>query len=107
MENFEEKFNMISELYNELNDRYSATEAELIRYKDGFYPKYSYGDKIFVLDINARDVKPLKVDEAIINKFGVHYREYISETEFKQFPEQFCFDTEQDASLALEQLNKQ
>lgn len=107
MKNFEEKFNMISELYNELNDRYSATEAELIKYKDSFCPKYSYGDKLFAVDINAKEVKPLKVDEVIINKFGVHYREYVSETEFNQFPEQFCFDLEQDANLALEQLNKQ
>ena len=107
MENFEEKFNMISALYNELNDRYSATEAELIKYKDTFCPKFGCGDKLFVVDVNNKDVKTLSVDEIIINKFGVHYREYVSELEFKQFPEQFCFDIEKDANLALQQLNKQ
>lgn len=104
--NIEEKFNRLSVLYNELNDRYSAQELELVRYKDNFCPKFKYGDSLWVLNNQKGEIDRIKVDEIIINKFGVHYREYISESDFKQFPEHLCYENKELADTALNKTNK-
>ena len=104
--NFEERFNRLSVLYNDLNDRFSAQEQELVRYKDNFCPKFKYGDKLWALNGQKQEIEVLKVDEIIINKFGVHYREYVDEKSFKQFPEQFCYESKEIADTKLNKVNK-
>ena len=95
----------INELYNELCEKYAATATELEYYKDKAIPKYNVGDKLHALNIKEKKIIKLVVDEIITNRFGIHYREYLNETELQQYPEQYCFDNILDAEISLKNLH--
>ena len=98
MEDIESKFERLSDMYNEVVNENAKINEELEQYKLKVVPKYSIAHELFAIDIVKHDILKLKVDEIIIDKFGISYREYISETEFKQFPERFCFLNKIDAN---------
>lgn len=98
------KKNIEKNLCDELNDKLLKCEEQLYYYQARYTPKYIVGKKLFGVDIQNKKVKSFKVDEIIINILGIAYREYISETEFVQFPETFVFDNLIDANLYLKNL---
>lgn len=95
----------IEELYNELNNKCSKMEDQLFEMSKKVIPMYRVGDILVCVDKDKKTCS-LTVDEIIITKLGVSYREYLSETEFKQFPEFRCFSCEGDAMCFIQQLNK-
>lgn len=91
----------IKDLCDELNAKCLKLEDELAEYKFKVCPKFLCGQKLYCADIVGKAVVELTPNEIAINKFGVNYREYISETELKQFNEIFCFEDLDSANNAL------
>ena len=101
MENLEEKYNELKIRFHEIVEKNAMLDEKLEKYNYKIIPAFSVGQELFCLNAKKREIVPLKVDEIIINKFGVAYREYTSETEFKQFPEVLCFENKIDANESL------
>lgn len=103
MENLEEKYEQLKKMFQAEVEKNAELDTQLEEYKHKLVAKYQIDQELFCLDIKKHEIFPLKVNEVIINKFGVAYREYVSETEFKQYPEILCFANKIDAN---EYLNK-
>lgn len=93
----------IERLYNDLHQEYCNVVDELEKYKDKLIPKFNIGEKLFAVNIKDKNVVEISVDEIVLNRFGIAYRNYASETEMYQFPEQYCFQTVLDAHNSLAQ----
>lgn len=94
----DEKFEQLKQMYNELNDRFISTEEEVLRYRAKRVPRFEAGEKIYCVNTKDKKIVTLKIDEVIIDKFGISYREYINEKEFRQFPELFSFCDKDEAN---------
>lgn len=96
----------LNELYNELNNQNAKLEEQLLRYRNyGFIPKLHVKDWGYTLNIKDNKVEQFQVDEIVLDMFGLTYREYISESEFRVVPDDLCFTNEQEATKALEKYN--
>lgn len=101
---FEAKYNKIKELYNDLNNKYAQAEEQLIEFSKKPVPKFEIGDNLFVVNLSKKDIERLKVDEIVANRFGIAYREFVSEVELKQFPEMLCFKQDSEAQNYLDNI---
>lgn len=79
----------LEQMYNEVVDYNTKLENELETYKLKSIPKYDIKQKLYCLDQN-KNIVTLTVDEIVISKLGIFYREYKSENDFIQFPENLC-----------------
>lgn len=98
MENLEEKYEQLKQMFQEAIEKNAKLDEEVEKYKYKVIPMFSIGQELFCVKVKEKEVVSLKVDEITINKFGIAYREYISENEFKQFPETLCFANKIEAN---------
>lgn len=94
----------LEKLCDELNNQCAQLEDKLSFYEENNCPKFRVKNNLFIVNITEKKIETLKVDEIIINLYGIHYREYLNEESFKQFPEQFCFKEENEAKKYLEKI---
>jgi len=101
MENLEEKNTRLKQLLDEYVNKNAELADALAEYQSKDVPKYGVGQELFCLDMAKHEIYSLKVEEIIINRFGIAYREYVSEDSFKQFPEHLCFLNKIEANETL------
>ena len=101
MEDLEEKYARLKQLLEEYVEKNAELADALAGYQSKDVPKYGIGQELFCLDVPKHEIYSLKVEEIIINKFGIAYREYVKEDSFKQFPEHLCFLNKIEANETL------
>lgn len=96
----------LKDLCEKLNNENAQLEEQLLRYKSfGFIPKLHISDKGYTVDTKENKVIEFSVDEIFVNKLGIFYKEYLSETDLRIVPDTFCFTSEQEATKFLEEQN--
>lgn len=96
----------LKDLCEKLNNENAQLEEQLLRYKNfGFIPKLRVSDKGYTVDLKDNKIITFNIDEIFLNKLGIFYKEYLSETDLRIVPDALCFTSEQEATKFLEEQN--
>lgn len=98
----------LKQLCDELNNKCAELEEEVISYRQNLCPRFMLKTPLYVVilkDTNF-EISEFTPDEIITNVYGIHYREYTSENNFKQYPEIMCFKTKEEAQEFIQQQKK-
>lgn len=103
-----EKFEELQKLCDSLNDKCAQLEEEVISYRQNLCPRFMLKSPLYVVTLKDAkfDISEITPDEIITNVYGIHYREYIGEDDFKQYPEMLCFKTKEEAQSFIEEQKK-
>lgn len=98
----------LKQLCDELNNKCAELEEEVISYRQNLCPRFMLKTPLYVVTLKDTkfEISEFTPDEIITNIYGIHYREYISEKDFKQYPEIMCFKTKEEAQEFIKQQNK-